>query len=146
MYGTKNLSIIILILLPCFSIAQNNNKESVYLIFDTNTNEKCIVEDGSGNSEELNAFRKEFQGNLIFFHVFNESFLHNTKSKKSKSISLDDLDNLKRVDINYMVHKKSKNVMKYNPFEKIYIVEKKSDGSYTKYEVTWIDDWTMIRD
>jgi len=138
------LTYLLLTTLLCFS--QNVKKETVYLLLDLKSNEKCIFEDGSGNSSYVNKYRKEVQGNYIYFKICNEIFsTHKLKGLKDSS-SIKALDNLNIVNLKYINEKKSKSILKYNPFEKIYIVEKISDTKVVKYEVIWIDDWVMVDD
>jgi len=144
----KNLTLLLLLLSSLLSLAQNEESETVYLLFDTTSKEKCIVEDGSGKSQSFNAYRKEYQehNNLTFFHIYNESFVFNTNKKQPDTCNIKELNNLKLVDLQYIKDKKSKNVMKYNPFKKIYLVEIISKEKIVKYDVTWIDDWVMVED
>ena len=136
------LTFLLLTTLLCFS--QNIKKETVYLLLDLKSNEKYILEDGSGNSKYVNKYRKEIQGNYIYFKICDEIFsTHKFKGFKD-TCSIRALNNLKIVDLKYINNKKSKSILKYNPFEKIYIVEKISNTKIIKYEVAWIDDWIMI--
>ena len=57
----KNLTVVLLLFSSIFCLAQNEESETVYLLFDTTSKEKCIVEDGSGKSQSFNAYRKEYQ-------------------------------------------------------------------------------------
>ncbi|QHI34983.1 hypothetical protein IMCC3317_03290 [Kordia antarctica] len=142
----KKLTLLLLLFSSFFSFAQKEKKETVYLLFDTTSKEKCIVEDGSGNSQNLNKFRKEYKEKSISFNICNEYFAYSTKKKLKDTCSIKELDNIKFVDLKYIQDKKSKNVMRYNPFEKIYLVEIISKEKIIKYDVTWIDDWVMIGD
>ncbi|WP_430409134.1 hypothetical protein [Kordia sp.] len=141
----KNLTLLLL-LSTFFCFAQKQDKETVYLLFDMKSTETCIVEDGSGNSERLNKYRKFKENNLTFLVICNEQFAYNHKKSKLDTCSIDMLTNSKIVDLEYIKKKKSENVMRYNPFKKIYIIEKISNDKVLKYDVTWIDDWVMIRD
>ena len=106
----------------------------------------CIIEDGSGNSVKNNKYRKEIQGNYIYFKICDEKFsTHKFKSFKD-TCHIRVLDNLKIVDLKYINEKKSQSILKYNPFEKIYIIEKISETKVIKYEVIWIDDWLEVDD
>ena len=135
-----------MILTFSFAFAQSKEKETVYLIFDTLNKEKCLIEDGSGNSKYLNKYRKEYTQQGLFFKICHESFAFNRKKKKIDTCSLKALENIKFSSINYINEKKAKHPLRYNPFEKIYIVEKISDEKILKYEVAWIDDWVMVDD
>lgn len=122
----KNLIIIFFILSSISSYSQSREKESVYLLFNSQSKEKCIIEDGLGNSLNLNKFRKDFNAEYIYFRICNETFTsHRTKSFKD-TCSIKSLDNIKLVNLKYMNEKKAKNILRYNPFNNIYIIEKKS--------------------
>jgi len=137
------LTYLLLTTLLCFS--QNVKKETVYLLLDLKSNEKCIVEDGSGNSKYVNKYRKEFQVDYIYFKICDETFTtHETKSFKD-TCSIKALDNLKIVNFEYLIKKyNSLYQFKHHIFEKIYFIEKISKEKIIKYEVTWIDDILMI--
>ncbi|MDD7915281.1 hypothetical protein [Polaribacter ponticola] len=147
MYRVNNILLILIFVYPIITLSQNNNeKENVYLLFDLNTKRKCIIEDGSGNSVKNNKYRKEIQGNYIYFKICDEKFsTHKFKSFKD-TCHIRALDNLKIVDLKYINEKKSQSILKYNPFEKIYIIEKISETKVIKYEVIWVDDWLEVDD
>ena len=63
----KNI-IFILLFSPLVILSQTEKKETVYLLFDINSKEKCIIEDGDGNSSKLNKYRKEYRENKIYFY------------------------------------------------------------------------------
>lgn len=130
-----------------YSFSQTEGKETVYLLFNRQSKEKCIIEDGSGNSLNLNKFRKEFQGNHIYFRICNEIFTaHKTKNSKD-TCSIKALDNLKIVNFEYLLDKyNSFNEFKHHVFDKVYLIEKISKDKIIKYEVTWIDKIIMIDD
>lgn len=138
---------VLFFLLYLYSFSQEkNDKEIVYLLFDTTSKERCLIEDGSGNSKYLNKYRKEYQdqGNIICFKICNERFTANKTKSLMDTCSIEVLLNIKVVDIEYLNNKKTKNILKYNPFEKIYLLEKFSKNKVVKYEVLWIDDWIMV--
>lgn len=142
----KNNFLLISLISFTFCLAQKESKETVYLLFDTTNKEKCIIEDGSGNSQSLNKYRKEYEKNLMYLHICNEYFAFNTKKKELDTCSRSMLNNIKLVDLDYIKDKKSKSVLRYNPFKKIYLVEVISEEKIIKYDVTWIDDWIMVND
>ena len=144
----KNITLIFLLVssLICFS-QERKKKEIIYILFDDQSNEKCIVEDGSGNSSNINKFKKEFQGDYIYFRICDEIFTtHKTKSFKD-TCSIKALDNLKIVDFEYLLNKyNSLYEFKHHVFDKIYFIEKISKDKIIKYEVAWIDEIIMIED
>ncbi|WP_299127858.1 hypothetical protein [uncultured Winogradskyella sp.] len=124
-------------------------KETVYLLFDKQNKEQCLIEDGSGNSKYTNKYRKEYwsNGNIINFRICNERFTsHRTKSSID-TCSAKALDNIKLVDFDYL-QKKYDSVyeFKHHVFEKIYFIEKISEDKIIKYEVNWVDSIMMIQD
>ncbi|WP_225037257.1 hypothetical protein [Winogradskyella sp. SM1960] len=143
----KNIVTLFLIFSTICSFSQTEEKETVYLLFNRQSKEKCIIEDGSGNSLNLKKFRKEFQGKYIYFKICNEIFTaHKTKSFKDTS-SIKILDNLKIINSEYLLNKyNSSNEFKHHVFDKVYLIEKISKDKIIKYEVTWIDEIIMIDD
>ena len=144
----KNLTLIITMFtfLFCFS-QKKEEKEIVYLLFDKQSKEKCIVEDGSGNSLKSNKFRKEFQDNHIYFRICDEIFTaHKTKSFKD-TCSIKALENIKLVNIKYLKDKYNSSYnFKHHVFKKIYFIEKLPNNKIIKYEVGWNDEIMMIDD
>lgn len=143
----KNLTLIFLLVSSVFCFSQNDKKEIVYLFFDLKSNENYLLEDGSGNSKKVKKYRKEFQGNHIYFKICNETFTtHKTKSFKD-TCSIKSIDNIEFVDFEYLIKKyNSSNEFKHHVFDKIYFVEKISKNKIIKYEVAWIDEIVMIED
>lgn len=144
MYTMKNLTSIILLFSCFFCFAQKENKETVYLLFDTTSEDKCKVDVEGKGYLLLNKYRKEHGQKRSYLYICNETFAFS--KKKNDTCSIKALDDIKFVDLKYIKDKKSKNVMKYNPFKKIYLVEVISKEKIIKYDVTWIDDWVMVHD
>ena len=142
----KKIELIFLIFASSLSFSQSDEKEIVYLIFDKENTEQCLIEDGSGNSRYLPKYIKEYTQQGLFFKICHESFVFNRKEKKIDTCSVKALANIKFSSIEYINDKKAKNPLRYNPFEKIYIIEKISNEKILKYEVVWIDDWIMVED
>lgn len=145
MYTMKNLTLLLLLFPSMLCFAQKEKKEIVYLLFDTLSKEKCKVDVEGKGYQLLNKYRKEQGRNQSFFYICDESFVFGSKKRKD-TCNIKALDNLKIVDIAYIKDKKSKSIMRYNPFKKIYLVEVISKDKIVKYDVLWIDDWTMTRD
>lgn len=143
----KNLTLIFLLVSSLICFSQEKKKDTIYILFNDQSNEKCIVEDGSGNSSNINKFKKELQGDYIYFRICDEIFTtHKTKSFKD-TCSIKALDNLKFVNFEYLLNKyNSLYEFKHHVFDKIYFVEKISKGKIVKYEVDWIDEIIMIED
>lgn len=142
----KNLTLIIIMFTFLFSFSQNK-KETVYLLFNTNSTEKCTVPiEGKGYANKIK-YRKEYQGEYVFFKICDEFFsTHKTESYKD-TCSTKALENIKLVNIKYLKDKyNSSNNFKNHVFEKIYFIEKLPNNKIIKYEVGWIDEITMIDD
>ena len=142
----KKLTLVLLLLTSLFSLAQKTEKETVYLLFDTTSNEKYIIEDGSGNSLQQNRYRKEINKKFIKFKICNDLFLFNKMKNVKDTCTMESLKGIKTVDFNYLEkkHAESKE-FKHHVFEKIYFIEKISRNRILKYEVIWVDD-TFITD
>ncbi|MFD0992833.1 hypothetical protein [Tenacibaculum geojense] len=145
----KNLTLILFLVSTLMCFSQERKKETVYILFDNQSNEKCIVEDGSGNSLNVNKFRKEYEdyGNIINFKICNETFGFNKTKSFKDTCSIKALENIKLVDFEYLIKKyNSLNEFKHHVFDKIYFVEKISKNKIIKYEVGWVDEIFMIED
>ncbi|CAI8274322.1 MAG: Uncharacterised protein [Bacteroidota bacterium] len=137
--------LLIILLLPSWFCFSQEQKETVYLLFDKENNQKCLIEDGSGNSKYLNKFSKEYQGDIIYFKICDEIFSTRKTKNFIDTCSVKALDNLKFVDFDYIVKKyDSMFEFKHHVFEKIYFIEKISKDKIVKYEVNWVDDIMMI--
>jgi hypothetical protein len=143
----KNITTLILLLFSIVLYCQNEKKEIVYLLFDAQSKEKCQVPVEGKGHQKLNKFRKEAQGEYIYFKICDESFsTHKTKSLKD-TCSITYLEEIELVDLNYLIKKyNSENEFKHHVFDKIFFVEKISKDVVVKYQVTWVDEIIMIDD
>jgi hypothetical protein len=91
-------------------------------------------------------YRKEYKGDFIYFKICNENFITRKIKKAKDTCLIKAINNLKLVDLEYINEKKAKNILRYNPFKKIFIVEKLSKDKIIKHEVTWVDNWIMTDD
>ncbi len=143
----KNLTLILFLVSTLLCFSQQEKKETVYLLFDKQSKEKCKVPVEGKGYLNLKKFRKEFQEDYIYFRICDEIFTaHKIKSFKD-TCSVKTLNNLKLVDFDYLVKRyNSVNEFKHHIFDKIYFIEKLSDNEIIKYEVTWVDEIIMIDD
>ena len=98
----KNVTLLILLFSSICCFAQKEKKETAYLLFDTTSKEKHLIEDGSGNSNMLNAYRKEKQADLTIMHIYSESFAFG-RNKQVDICKVETLNDLKIVDIAYIL-------------------------------------------
>lgn len=143
----KNLTLILFLISTLTSFSQEKKKETAYILFDPLSKEKCKIPVEGKGYQKLNKFRKEFQGDYIFFKICDETFsTHKTKSYRD-TCSIKALDNIKTTDYEYLIKKyDSLNEFKHHVFDKIYFIEKISKDKIVKYETTWIDQILMIDD
>lgn len=146
-YAIKELILISFFLFSLICFSQNKKKETVFLLFDKQSDEKYLLEDGSGNTIEVNKFRKEVQGEHIYFKICDEIFsTHKTKSFK-ETCPIEYLDSIELVDIIYLKEKYDAEFeFKHHVFDKIFFIEKISAKKIIKYEVSWVDEIIMIED
>ncbi|AIM61049.1 hypothetical protein IZU89_11485 [Cellulophaga lytica] len=144
----KNLTLILFLVSTLICFSQEKKKETVFILFNAISNEKCKVPVEGKGYKKLNKFRKEYEdyGNIINFKICNETFSFNKTKSVKDTCSVKILNKLKIVDLEYVINKKNKNILKYNPFDKIYIEEKISNNKIIKYGVVWIDEWLIIED
>lgn len=145
MFRIRNHILILILAIPIITSSQTQ-KETVFLLFDTYNKEKCKVAVEGKGYLNLSKYRKvnEPASNLLFFKICEESFAFDTSKKKVDTISTKVLNNLKLVDLEYINQRKSESILKQNPFEKIYLLEKISDDKILRYNVTWINNWVMV--
>lgn len=143
----KRIMFSLLVLFSIVSFSQNEKEKTVYLIFDEQSKDKCKVPVEGKGYQNLNKFRKEVQGEHIYFKICDEIFsTHKTKSFK-ETCSIEYLDSIELVDIIYLKDKyDSVNELKHHVFDKIFFIEKISAKKIIKYEVSWVDEIIMIED
>lgn len=143
----KVLSFVFFLFFVSVSFSQALDKEIVYTLFDPGSNERCAVEDGSGNTKNVPKFRKKVQGEYIYFKICDEIFsTHKTKTFK-ETCPIEYLDSIELVDIIYLKEKyDAENEFKHHIFDKIFFIEKISAKKIIKHEVFWVDEIIMIND
>lgn len=145
MYRMKNLTLLI-ILFFSFSCLGQEEKETVYLFFDLKSKEKCKVDIEGKGYLSLNKYRKGTAGDFTSFYICNEQFSsHNSRSYR-EVIEEGAIADYNIVNLEYIRKAKGKTILRYNPFKKIYLLERISKDKIIKIEVAWIDDWIMVND
>lgn len=156
----KQTLVIFILLLLNSNLYSQDKKESVYLLFNTNSDERCEIEveyssDNDGKldgyqtvkkyrkSESLSPFNNNY---CINFNIGNEEFSHNKARRTIDTCSIDKLKQLKLVDIEYMLEKWRNPPMefKHHVFEKIFFIEKISKHKITITEVVWRDEIFVV--
>jgi hypothetical protein len=135
-----------ILFLVSFSIISQNKKETVYLLFDNHSKEKCKIEveqtyENKEGIDVVKKYRKEKERkNHITFYICEEIF---TLDKKSKIDTCDVkyLSKIKFETLQTLESKRgiSKYAFKNSVFKKIYLVEKQKD-KIIKYPVVWTTD------
>lgn len=137
--------VFILILFPIFLLSQTAEKETVYVLFDTNSDEKCKIDVEQTYSKKqgiefVKKFRKKAKKDR--FYICDEIFRLHRKG----AIDTCNTDILKKItfkDMNYLNAKRDElkpvNFFKNSVFGKIYFIEPYKDY-VVKYEVIWATD------
>ena len=135
-------SLLIVVLLNAFVVlAQGNEKEEVFILFDLTSDKKCLIEDGSGNFNYEKFFRKKRETKRIIFHVCDQEFGFEINQPID---TLNSIKNLNIKGIDYIKRKYQEgNDFKHHVFKKIYILEKLSNDRILKYDVTWCCEWSI---
>lgn len=144
---TITLLLLLIVSFASFSQKQEKQKETVYLLFDEQSKEKCKVAIEGKGYLNMNKFRKEYEdyGNTIIFKICNQKFT--TRNSLKDTCTAKALHNIKLVGIEYLKNKhNSSNDFKHHVFEKIYFIEKLPNNKIIKYAVGWNDEITMIDD
>jgi len=135
--------ILIIILIPLLVSSQTSKKEIVFLLFNKNKNEKCLIENGSGSSVKVKKFQKKITKDKIYFSICDEDFIYTKRVSKTDTCSVKALKNIKIVTLKYLLKKYyANNEFKHHLFEKIYFVEKITETEIVKYEVYWSGEWS----
>lgn len=130
----KILIRLLIFALICHNIFGQEKKETVHLLFDLSSSEKCIVEDGSGNELKVKKYRKYYDEDFTFFKIFDEEFIFRHALQKPDTCSINDLKKINFKTIEYLLDKYKKKPY----FKKIIIYEKISNAKVVKYsDVNW---------
>jgi hypothetical protein len=144
----KHSLVIFILLLLTSNLYSQNKKETVYLLFDTNSKEQHDFEDGSGNTLKVKKYRKRnssYNSDCIVFDIGDEEFTTNIRKRYRDTCSIDKLNQLKLVDIEYMVEKlRNTREFRHLIFEKIFFIEKISKHKITITEVRWRSTMLVI--
>ena len=140
--------ILLLFSLNSFYLFSQEEKETVYLLFDEDNKDSCRIdvewgEDGDDKVDGYKMVKKYFkEGSVI--SICDEIFLAH---KKKDTLFLKEVEN-KLVDFDYIVNKHdNSNEFKHHVFKKIYFIEFISEEKVVIYEVTWNDERLgIIRD
>lgn len=142
----------IILFIVSFFIVSQNKKETIYLLFDNQSKEKCKIEveqtyENKEGIDIVKKYKKEIREDFIYFRICDELFtFHKTKSFKD-TCSIKALDHLKLVKFDYLRRKyDSLFEFKHHVFKKIYFIEKISKDKIVKHDVHWVDEITMIED
>ena len=118
-------------------------KETIYLLFEANTEGTCHISayrDGREKKEVQFTYQKnEKSNNDIRFNICYQTFEY--QAQKQTSTKLTTKPN-KIVNIDYLLNKWEEQPTTFDrstAFENIYIVESNADGTYTQYQVNWIE-------
>ena len=140
----KNI-IYLFICLFVYNLHSQEKKETVFLLFDSNSKKTCKIEvESTYNNpkgiEIVSKYRKEYEKNHITFYICEEIFVLDRKSKIDtcdiKYLSKIKFETLQTIESKRAI---SKYAFKNSVFEKIYLLEKQKDR-IIKYPVVWITD------
>jgi len=125
----------------CF--AQQNPKNTVYLLFNTSSSETCKVDVEGEGYQQLNKFRKENIENYIIFNICEEEFVFVKQRATKDTLSSKQAGKIEYSDLKYLNNRyedSKPRKFKHNVFETIYIIEKVSKNHFVKYTVGWTDE------
>ncbi|AMC11411.1 hypothetical protein Lupro_09115 [Lutibacter profundi] len=146
--------ILMLFLISTINCISQSKKETVYILFDGNSKEKCRLEveyssDNDGRLDgyqTVNKYRKKYKNNRIIFEIYNENFVFDKQKFEPDTCSVQNFNKIKLETIE-SINKKVKDsdlgyLFKNSLFNKIYLVEKISETRIIKYEVYWAGELT----
>ena len=116
----------------------------MFLLFDSNNKETCIIGESIKHGTIVNKYRKEEGKNHITFYICEEIFVMDKKSKID-TCKIESLKNIKFETLKTLDDKRAKqvHVFKHSVFEKIFIVEK-NKKNIIKYPVLWTTDLIQV--
>lgn len=141
MYRMKN--IILLLIMTSFFISCAQDKETIYLLFESGKTGTCNVSpyrDGRDKKEVTFTYHKrEKEQKNLRFEICYQSFdyhpqKHMKETLKSKPKNI--------VNIDYLLNKweeKPTTFDRKTAFKNIYILEKNEKGEYISYQVDWVE-------
>jgi hypothetical protein len=140
----KKLTLLLSLLSTFFCYSQAENKETIYLLFDTSSKEKCKVTVEHKGNVYSNKYRERTKGNIKEYLVCDETFTIRKNTISSEKLPISTIKNIKFKDIDYLLkkHKDSKE-LKHHVFKKIYLLEKISDSEIIKHDVVWMDEFYL---
>lgn len=128
----------IILLLSC----NKQNKENIYLYFDSNSSETYKFID-EGKEYEIKKFQKNNESDSkLIFKIVDENFRFIKSNNEERIIWEKEFKKINFVSIGFLYNKWKESGLfsKQNVFERIFLVEKsKEKGKYFVYEVKWIE-------
>lgn len=135
-------TIILALIAPMICLSQIKNEDSAFLLFDGNNDDKCKIEVEGKGFEYVKKYRKTYQENFDTFYICDLQFRFD-RSLTKDIYSIQYLDEVEIVDTELIKRKKSETILKYNPFENIYLLEKITPNKIVRYRVQWMDQWVV---
>jgi len=138
----KYVVFLISIVIIHFGIIKQNDTETVYIFFDIQNKEECLLDVEGQGYVSIKKYKKVKNRGKDRFHICGEKF----DLIEEKGIVIDSIQmkEICLVDLSYLLLKKRENTLRQNPFGKIFLVERISENKFLKREVLWVDQWDEI--
>lgn len=142
----KTIIITITIVFLVYGFVFSQEKQSVYILFDSSNDEPCIVtkndshkfNEASSNSKKHEKIKSNSNEYMYRFYICKEQFL----LKKETKVDTFSIDYLKKINTSKISTLK-KIINDINPlypskvFDKVFLIEKINDSTIVKYDVIW---------
>ncbi|AWW30403.1 hypothetical protein DN752_09865 [Echinicola strongylocentroti] len=126
----------ILILLTTSFRTENQDRETVYLLFDDSSLDSCIAENYE-LAPKVKKFRKVLVKDHWYFFICDAQFVTDSKTD---TLSSADFSKLELVNYEYLLSQNERlDQFTYHTFAHIYFIEEVCEGKYLRYEMHWPD-------
>lgn len=113
--------------------------QDAYLFYGSENEEKCIVKNKDGSSQEVDSFFKMESNRAITFFVCGERFYHQKENGKLESKPISDIENKPIFEIQALKEEcEKRGLSKAKAFHKIYLIQKVSPSEVVYYPVKWM--------
>ena len=134
--------ILLLFSLNSFYLFSQEEKETVYLLFDVDSQEKCKVAAPDDKYQNIKKYKKNIKTDFITFTICEHIFEHIKGRHKIETSARDSLSKLNIKDIDYLFDKDNKGVLyRIENGINTFIVEEINNSKIIIYEVHLLAVW-----
>ncbi|MFC4221725.1 hypothetical protein [Flagellimonas marina] len=138
----RMFAFIVTFIMAYCNISAQTEKETVFVNFDIDSNEKCTIDVEGKGYLQVKKYRKTMLQDKVRYLICDQKFDLMDKScvvmdsTKIKTLHLSELD--------YLLKKKHEGILRQNPFNAIFLIEKIHENKFAKHKVYWTDEWSEV--